>query len=421
MDFKHPLTEGQLKGYELFSYFFMDPLENVMLLKGWSGTGKSTLVQYILMMIPKLNAMISLVDESYKPMDIALAATTNPAAEALYTSIDMMQPVGTVHAVLSLTLKKDYKTGKKHTIVKPGAQPLENTILFIDEASYIDQEMLALIFKQTSNCKIVFIGDPGQMTPITSTYMPAFKMDRNQIELTEPVRQAPNTPLSRLIANLRDTVFTGNWHKFEVDDLMIRHVDQVTFEHMAHQAFTNEDKAGTSKILTYSNNGVDHYNKLMTTMVDGESEPYVGQRMLCNEFATIGPSSIKNGEEVFIEHIEHDTEYDVLGYRVRLRNKAGEYFMPKSLKAWKERAARARANDEWTVMKVTQDAWVDLRPTYAGTVNKAQGSTYNTGFIDLNDICAKVRTGNQLARTLYVGTSRFRDRVIFTGDIQVKG
>lgn len=420
MDFKHPLTEGQLKGYEMFAQFFMDPMENVMCLKGWSGTGKSTLVQYILLMIPKLNDMIRLLDPDYKPMDIALTATTNPAAEALFTSIDMLMETSTVHSKLGLILQPDYKGNKKNLVIKRGAPQLENTVLFIDEASYVDQHLLSLIFKQTVNCKLVFIGDHGQMTPITSTYMPAFEMDKNQIELNEPVRQAPGTPLSKLIMNLRDTVFTGNWHKFEMDEQMLRRVDQTTFEHMAYQAFTTPDKAGTSKILTYSNNGVDHYNKLMTQQVEGEAEPYPGKRMICNEFANIGSSSIKNGEEVFIEHIEPKEEFDVEGYELVLRNKAGAYFMPKSLKEWKARAARARANDEWGVMKVTQDAWVDLRPTYACTINKAQGSTFDTGFIDLNDICNKIRTGNQLARALYVAVSRFRLRVIFTGDIHIK-
>lgn len=420
MDFKHPLTAGQLKGYEMFAQFFMDPMENVMCLKGWSGTGKSTLVQYILMMIPKLNDMIKLLDPEFKPMDICLTATTNPAAEALYTSIDMMMETSTIHSKLGIIPLKDYKTGKSTLVIKRGATKLENTVLFVDEASYIDQNLLSLIFQQCENCKIVFIGDHGQLTPITSNYMPAFEMNKNEIELTEPVRQLPGTPLSKLIMNLRDTVFTGNWHKFEMDDVMLRRVDQVTFEAMAHQAFTNPEKAGTSKILTYSNNGVGHYNNLMMNMVDGESELYEGQRMVANEFANLGASSIKNGEEVLIEHISKGSDWDVEGYYLNLRGKAGTYFMPKSLSDKRSRLTKARAADDFTAMKIIQDEWVDLRPTFACTVNKAQGSTFNTGFIDLNDICSKARTGNQLARLLYVGTSRFRDRVIFTGDMQIK-
>lgn len=421
MEFKYELTEGQLSGYSTFAKFFMDPMENVMLLKGWSGTGKSTLIQYILQKVPKLNDMIRLVDQSHKPLDIALTATTNQAAEALYTSIDMLMGVSTIHTALGLILMTDYKTGKKRLVVKRGAEPLENVLIVIDEASFIDQELLGLIFKQTRNCKIVFVGDPGQLTTITSTYMPAFKLDKNQIELTQPVRQKPDTPLSLLISNLRDTVFTGNWHKFGVDGDMIHHVDQVTFEHMAYQAFTTPEKAGTSKILAYTNATVLHYNNLMTHQIDGETEPYVGQRMICNERCSTGGESINNGAEFFIEAVRVGQEFDVDGYFVCLRGKTGEFFMPRNLKEWKARLKKAQAEDDWTVMKIIQDQWADLRPTYSCTVNKSQGSTFNTGFIDLNDLCAKIRTGEQLARSLYVGVSRFRDRVIFTGDMQVKG
>lgn len=421
MAFKYELTKGQEGGYHMFAKFFMDPMETVMLLKGWSGTGKSTLIEYILEKVPKLNDMIRLVDPSHKPLDIVLTATTNQAAEALYTSVSMLKETSTIHSALGLILMTDYKTGKKRLAVKRGAPQIENALIIIDEASFIDRELLSLIFKQIVNCKLLFVGDPGQLTPITSTYMPAFEMDKNQIELNEPVRQKPDTPLSKLISNLRDTVFTGNWHKFGVDGHMIHHVDQVTFESMAYQAFTTPDKAGTSKILAYTNATVLHYNNLMTLQIDGETEPYEGQRMICNERCTIGSESINNGAEVFIEAVRAGQEFDVNGYFVCLRGKSGEFFMPKVLKEWKARLKKAQAEDDWTAMKIIQDQWADLRPTYSCTVNKSQGSTFNTGFIDLNDLCSKVRTGDQLARLLYVGVSRFRDRVIFTGDMQVKG
>lgn len=421
MEFKYELTEGQLSGYSLFARFFMDPMENVMLLKGWSGTGKSTLIQYILQKLPKLNDMIRLVDQSHKPMGVLLTATTNQAAEALYGSIDMLMGVETIHKALGLILMTDYKTGKKRLAVKRGAAPVENMLIVIDEASFIDQDLLGLIFKQTVNCKIVMVGDPGQLTPITSTYMPAFGMDKNQIELTEPVRQKPDTPLSLLISNLRDTVFTGNWHKFGVDGDMIQHVDQATFEQMAYNAFVHPEQAGTSKILAYTNATVLHYNNIMTAQIDGETEPYPGQRMICNERCDIGSASINNGQEVYLEAVRAGVEFDVNGYFVTIRDLSGEFFMPKVLKEWKVRLKKAQAEDDWTAMKIIQDQWADLRPSYACTVNKSQGSTFNTGFIDLNDLCSKVRTGNQLARLLYVGVSRFRDRVRFTGDITIKG
>jgi ATP-dependent exoDNAse (exonuclease V) alpha subunit len=71
-------------------------------------------------------------------------------------------------------------------------------------------------------------------------------------------------------------------------------------------------------------------------------------------------------------------------------------------------------------MKIILDTWIDLRPSFAQTVNKSQGSTYDIVMIDLNDICSKCRTLEQLARILYVALSRGRSRIIMTGDLRRK-
>ena len=53
---------------------------------------------------------------------------------------------------------------------------------------------------------------------------------------------------------------------------------------------------------------------------------------------------------------------------------------------------------------------------FASTVNKAQGSTYDTVYLDLNDI-GKCQDRDQVNRMLYVGVSRAKHKVVFTGDI----
>ena len=60
--------------------------------------------------------------------------------------------------------------------------------------------------------------------------------------------------------------------------------------------------------------------------------------------------------------------------------------------------------------------WIDLRAAYASTINKAQGSTYKTVFIDLDDI-KRCNSGDQIARMMYVGVSRASQRVWLTGDL----
>lgn len=61
---------------------------------------------------------------------------------------------------------------------------------------------------------------------------------------------------------------------------------------------------------------------------------------------------------------------------------------------------------------------VDLRPLFASTVHKAQGSTINTVYIDLDDFKAVSKYNYPLfKKLLYVAVSRASHKVVFTGDI----
>ncbi|AWH15445.1 DNA helicase [Pseudomonas phage 98PfluR60PP] len=408
-------TPGQLKGWEKFASFYLSPLENVMLLKGYAGTGKSTLVRMFAEKTHKLDEMRKLVDPNWGGMTIMYTATTNQAATSLAQAMGGGVKTSTVHTALQLKLiTEDYRTKKKKLI--PYGEKIRNALIFVDEASYIDQDLLSLIFHQTENCKIVFIGDPAQLTPVGSTFMPAFEMNRNEIELTDLVR-FDEGPISTMVSNLRDTVLTNTWHKFQLADGIIEHVSRADFDMLAHRAFTNEKEWGVTKILGYHNDRVVHFNNKLSEQVIGTSELQVGQRVASNTAASNGSSRVYNNEEVLIEALEETRSYGFDGWMVRLANKEGIYFMPKERHYKNEAHKAAVREDDYDAMKYIDEEWVDLRPAFSCTVNKAQGSTYDTAFIDLDDINAGARTANQLARLLYVGNGRCRSRCIMTGDV----
>lgn len=409
-------TQGQLDGWKLFAQFYMAPHETVMLLKGYSGTGKSTLVRMLIEKLPKLDEMRRLVDPSWKGYEVMLTATTNQAALSLAQAAGGSEETTTIHTRLGLkVVNEDYKRKGATKLVIHRKDKVRNALIFIDEASYIDQELLRLIFEQTENCKIVFIGDPAQLTPVGSLYMPAFKLDKNQIELTELVR-FDGGPISQMVSDLRDTVLTGNWHKMNLTPGIIDHVDQATFNNMALQAFKDEKTYGVSKVLAFHNAAVVGYNNFMSQHLLGTTELQVGQRVTSNGSATQGTSRIFNNEEVLIEEIRPETRHGVAGKDIRLKNKTATWFMPTSRAEAQAAHRRMAAADDYYAMKEMVEEWVDLRPDYAKTVNKSQGSTYDTVFVDIGDIYKGARTANQLARYLYVGNSRCRSRIIMTGD-----
>ena len=61
----------------------------------------------------------------------------------------------------------------------------------------------------------------------------------------------------------------------------------------------------------------------------------------------------------------------------------------------------------------------DLRPRDAATVHKAQGSTYETVFLDLDDL-STCRDSQMAARLLYVAFTRAKKRVVLYGHLASK-
>lgn len=409
-------TPGQDKGLDTFNSFYLDPNQTVMVLKGYSGTGKTSLVKRFLEELDQLNAMAKLCAPDYVPLQVVLSATTNQAAEAFALAVGPAYEVRTVYSVCQLRIVEDYKTREKRLVAH--GDGVENALLVIDEASFLDQEALRKVLEQTRNCKIVFIGDPAQITPVESDDMPAFEMDACVVELTELVRFDGGV-LQTLMGKLRAAVTEGNWSKFPLTPGVIDRLSQEDFNAEAYRLFTQETDKQV-KILAYTNACVTSYNNHLSKRVLGSVEPQVGQRMLVNEAVQNAGSKCSTNEEVTIEEVILQREYGTDGYLMKFRNKGSHYFMPKHRGAKDKAHAEAVREDDYSAMKIILTTWVDLRPSFAQTINKSQGSTYDIVMIDLNDICSKCRTLDQLARLLYVGLSRARSRIILTGDLRRK-
>ena len=140
------LTPDQQTAMDAFGAFIMDPIETVFLLTGYSGTGKTTLVKTLLENMDSFMKAARLVIPSTPDYEIALTATTNKAAESF--SHLTAREVVTIHSFLGLRVNTDYRTNVT-TLTPKSMTPKEGYLLFIDEASYVDRQLLDLIFKLT--------------------------------------------------------------------------------------------------------------------------------------------------------------------------------------------------------------------------------------------------------------------------------
>ena len=397
-----------------FQQFLLDPTETVFVLSGYSGCGKSTLVRTLLDKLPVFMKTAKLINPSQKDYEVALTATTNKAAENLARITG--SSATTIHSFLSLRVSTDYKTGVT-TLSPRNWNPVENYLLFIDEASYIDSKLLELIFKLTNKCKIVFVGDPAQLTPVKSSATPVFGANFNGAALTQVVRQAEGNPIVDLSTKFRHAVNTGEFFSFKPDGHHIQHLNEMDF----HQAIINEFARpdwsyADSKILAWTNKKVIAYNQFVRNQVKGSPDFHVGDYAVCNSYVQLGKTSIKTDELVEITKINPPfSNHNVMGRYFEI-NGTTDVFFPTSLEEVAARIKIAKAEDDYLLLATIENTWIDLRAAYACTINKSQGSTFDKVFIDLSDV-SRCNSGDQIARMLYVAVSRARSQVFLTGDL----
>lgn len=421
------LTQCQKDGVDKFTSFFLDDSSYILTIQGNAGTGKSTLVKELIKSMNKINKTIGLVNQKFKPKQVYLTATTNKAAHSLYETL--REPCKTIHHVLGMRVAFNKTTLNSKLYVSNRATIKENSIFFIDEASFLDAETLKYIFhlipKNKAN-KIIFIGDPYQLTPVKSNSSPAFDLNASKIILNNIVRQQQGNPIIDLSLKFKECLDTGKFFSFKPDNVAIRHVNKEDFLKEIEAEFTPSTwNYHKSKVLVWTNKAAINYNNFITSKIKGTTKFRVGDTLVNNSFvSSLDPSeemSLKAEELVQIVDIEPNSIY-MGGFNYTLKNFSGQgtFFCPTSLEAKKEYLKTLHKKsthlDYVEVYSFLHKHCVDLREVYACTINKSQGSTYKKVFIDLSDI-KRCKSGSQIARLLYVAVTRASHEVVFTGDL----
>lgn len=414
------LSDDQQKAEDDMFAFIVDPTQAVFVLSGYAGTGKSTLVKHFLNKLPKAIQLQKLIDPSFDA-DVELTATTNKACEALGQITG--EEVKTIHSLLGLRLQTDFKTGESF-LISDKAKTVYHKIIFIDEASFLDRKMLKFIFEFTEGCKIIFMGDPAQLAPVKSNETPVFNMKYPGAKLEKIMRQAEGNPIIELATQFRLAVTTGVFpDDVNLDGVHIRHMDRDDFNDAVKAEFTRDDwRFADSKVLAWTNRRVIEYNHYIRELAKGDPNFEIGDYAVVNQYCQghgvdgAKGGSFKTDAMVHITGIRPAEEYETEGKIFTIDDRY-EFFMPNTMASRSQAFKRAQDEENFNMVVAIKQRWIDLRPMYACTVNKSQGSTYNKAFIDLDDIGA-CRQKDQVARMLYVAFSRARHELILTGDLR---
>lgn len=436
-------------------------------LVGAAGTGKTYLVK----------AIIKNCGLSYST--IGLAAPTHKACRVLAESIQLPNvKVNTLQSDLGLRLNFDVeKFDIDNPPFDPkGKIKISNYQLYIiDESSMINRGLLMFVEKicKSNKCKIIYIGDSSQLAPVNEKYSAAFK-NVTVNKLQQVVRQGDDNPISYLLDLLRYDVEHKTFNflnyiakvpsKFNEDNTKGYLVcNPIEFERRIAINFNDEEltcNVDYAKVIAYTNNTVSAWNKFIrNAIIKDADKSIITKNDLIISYVTIvnqfNDCIIKNSEEYILKDVVNYTHprYNLKGFMVRFTAIHGganttplfvidhkdnftiQMYVKLSremIQAAKTAPARIRAQ-RWKEYFAFKESCLlltniinpttekiefsrDLDYGFSLTTHKSQGSTFDTSFVDVNDIVydkygQPYTDAEEMNRRLYVACSRCKNKL----------
>lgn len=381
-----------------------------LVVNGLAGCGKTTLVKTFLDEWPQL---VAISGGTFKDAEVYLTATTNKAADALSSATG--RETATIHSLLGLRVKN---VGYRDTqLLDTGKEVPDGCLIIIDEASFIDEKLLSKIRQKTKRSKVIYLGDPCQLKPVGSDDTPVFTAGIPTVNLKQIVRQSDDSPIQKLSRALRDHVDGSPMPSAGVDGIHIFHLPKDEFE----KSLIEDCRIGAGnsvRALAWTNQVAIGYNEMVAHALSGNPELKLGDTAVVNkQVQKRGYYKLPTDSTVYIQGLSN---WKVDSNGIESREVETSYgFVLRQAREYGDVIAlikKAFSENNSSLADQLVNLYVDLRLMYASTVNKSQGSTYDTVYIDLNDI-GKCRDKDQVRRMLYVAVSRARHKVVFTGDI----
>ena len=444
-------TKGQLRFFTKMDDFLIEEsglerYRDCFLLKGYAGTGKTTIISTLIKVLKNYG---------YKSV---LMAPTGRAAKVMSNYSEKIAL--TIH-------KKIYKQTSDafsgNLTFQRQKNYHDNTLFIIDEASMISDDaeygnrslladLIEFIFENPGN-KLMLIGDMAQLPPVGKELSPAldknymetnFYMSVFEEELTEVMRQDEQSGILFNATELRDQL------KAEKPDISIvsksyRDTFRMTGEKLEEGLRYAFDKFGQENtiILTRSNKSAVQYNEFIRRSINfSEEELDAGDRLMVvrNNYSVLDEDSpagfIANGD--FVELLKLKKTQEIHGFRfadvvLRLTDyeKQPEFeakimldtlhSASPSLSSEDNRKLYDSVLEDYFYIKSKKERSEALRKdpylnalqvkfSYALTCHKAQGGQWSAVFIDQGYL-PEEQVNNEFIRWLYTAITRATDEV----------
>ena len=451
-------TNQQEEALDTISEFLFEQNKHkVLVLQGYAGTGKTTLIKTLIQNLWRVK---------YKAV---LLAPTGKAAKVVsnYTNRDAY----TIHRCI-YNPKPQEKGGVVFELKKNKAS---RTLFIVDESSMISDQaiqkdglfengnLLADLISYVYNhndCYLFFIGDTAQLPPVKSLESPAlsmecletsYQLDPILIYLDQVVRQSKQSSVLTNATSIRaciENLYISSVKLNLISDketYRCKTAQEVLF--FLNQTYKDIDNTYQNIVLVHSNKRANIYNEHIRTKIIGRKKPLeVGDQLMVvrNNYyclsSLVSSGFIANGDALEVTQIiaiEHKYDLDFARVRVSFVDRPDIsdfetlvfldtlYIETSSLpyektsllyqklrKKYLASFSRNECND-----KIKQDPYynaLQVKFAYAITCHKSQGGQWDTVFIEQPSNML-TQGSQEYLRWLYTAVTRAKKQLYWVG------
>ncbi|WP_462266147.1 ATP-dependent DNA helicase [Mucilaginibacter sp.] len=279
--FKHQPTPQQADLFEkLHQFFYTNNGYECFVLKGYAGTGKTTILSALVKALRSYNLKSVLL----APTGRAAKVITNYSGRKAFT----------IH-------KRIYRKKSALNIDESfmlAANNAENTLFIVDEASMITDELsgnnnetllkdLIDYVYNFKNCKLMMVGDTAQLPPVGSEYSPAldvevlkeqFGLDIYSYELTDVLRQQRDSGILYNVTQIRNIIRAEEPHLPKIVTKGYKDVFRMSGERLeeglnyAYRKYGHE----SALVICRSNKNANLYNQQIRNRILFREEELTG-------------------------------------------------------------------------------------------------------------------------------------------------
>ena len=454
--FRFEPTASQAKGFEKIAHFLSDaPDDSLLLIKGYAGTGKTTLIGHLVQQLSRIRKKSVLMAPTGRAAKV-LSAYAGKNALTIHKKI-YFPKIDSGGGSVQFALKEN-----KHT----------HTIFIVDESSMIgDDRQQSKLFENGSllhdlvhyvtngeKCKLIFVGDTAQLPPVNLGLSPAldeqelaaqFNATVYSITLEDVVRQQAESGILFNATSIRELLVGDQFEGFKFHLEGFKDVQRIIegneFLELLNNAL-DEDGIDQTVLIVRSNKRANLYNKsIRERILFLESDLAVGDQLMVvkNNYFWLGadsqPGFIANGDvirinrinkfvdrydmkfaEVSVQMVDYPDEpaFDTVLLLETLNSETANLSYEQSQLLY-QKVSLDHANEKSKYkrfLKVKNDPYfnaLQVKYSYAITCHKSQGGQWKNVFVEQPYL--PEGPNKDYFRWLYTALTRAKERLFLIG------